>query len=158
MRSFAGRVTTFAPTGHRWHMSYQQWAILALVSYSMVAPLIKLATEEIPPNVALVVANGTLVVAGLAVLVATDVSVTAYLGHPRAVYMYGAGLFLAVGILAYYRALAAGPVSVVVPIFGMFIVTTAVIGFLFLDEAVTTRKLAGIGFAALAIYLTAGQG
>lgn len=139
-------------------MSYLKWAVLALISYSLVAPLIKVATQDIPPNVALVVANTTLVVAGIAVVALSGESVTPYLTHPKSIYVYAAGLFLAIGILAYYQALAAGPISVVVPIFGLFIVVSSVVGFVVLDEPVTTRKLLGIGFAVLALYFTAGQG
>ena len=75
-------------------------------------------------------------------------------GHPKVGYVYLLGVALAVGIIAYYRALALGPVSVVVPVFGLFIVTSSVAGIVALDEALTARKVAGIGFAMLAVYLT----
>jgi transporter family protein len=45
-------------------------------------------------------------------------------------------------------------VSVVTPIFGLFLVGSAVVGMVALDEPVTARKLAGLGFAGLAVYLT----
>ena len=54
-----------------------------------------------------------------------------------------------------FRALSLGPASIVVPIYGMFIVGGAVLGVLFLHEPVTARKLAGIGFAAISILLLA---
>jgi transporter family protein len=72
------------------------------------------------------------------------------------VYVIGAGVFLTVGVLTYFYALSIGPVSVVAPIFGMFLVGSAVIGMVALGEAVTVRKVAGLGLAALAVYLTAG--
>jgi transporter family protein len=40
-------------------------------------------------------------------------------------------------------------------VFGMFIVTSSLIGVAFLDESLTITKVAGIGFAILAVYLTA---
>ena len=136
-------------------MNYLLWALLALVAYTFVAPLMSVATTEVPSDVAVFITNTMLAVAALAVAVFSREDVTAYLTHTYAPYMYAAGICLAVGILAYYRALALGPVSVVVPIFGMFIVTSSLIGFAVLDEPLTARKAAGIGFAALAIYLTA---
>ncbi|MFD1587457.1 EamA family transporter [Halorientalis brevis] len=135
-------------------MRYLSWALLALASYTLVAPLVKLATAEIPSDVALLVANGMLVIGATVVVVASDTAVVPYLTDSHAIYAYGAGICLTIGILAYYRALAAGPVSVVVPIFGLFIVTSSIIGMAVLDEPLTARKLAGIGFAILAVYLT----
>jgi transporter family protein len=135
-------------------MRYLLWALVALVGYTLVPPLVKLATAEIPSDVVLVISNGILVVVASGIILASDVSVTPYLTNERAVYAYGAGIALTVGIIAYYRALAAGPVSVVVPIFGMFIATSSIIGIAFLDEPLTARKVAGIGMAVLAVYLT----
>jgi transporter family protein len=92
-------------------------------------------------------------VATVGVVLYEGQSVSAYLGHPKAPYLYLAGVFLAVGILAYYRALSLGPVSAVVPIFGTFLVISSAVGIAFLDEALTLRKVAGIGCAVLGIYL-----
>ena len=63
-------------------------------------------------------------------------------GHPKVGYVCLLGVALAVGIIAYYRALALGPVSVVVPVFGLFLVTSSVVGIAALDEALTVRKAA----------------
>jgi transporter family protein len=137
-------------------MGYLQWSVLALLAYSAVAPLVGFATTgnpRIPSFVAALVTNGLLLVATVAVVLYQGQSVTAYLGHPKAPYLYLAGLFLAVGILAYYRALSLGPVSAVVPIFGTFLVISSVVGVLFLNESLTARKVAGIGCAVLGIYL-----
>ena len=136
-------------------MNYLPWALLALLAYTFVAPLMSVATTDVPSDVAVVVSNSMLVIAALAVVAVSNEPVLDYLTHPDAPYMYAAGICLAVGILAYYRALSLGPVSVVVPIFGMFIVTSSLIGVAALDEPLTARKVAGIGFAALAVYLTA---
>ena len=137
-------------------MGYLQWSVLALLAYSAVAPLVGFATTgnpKVPSFVAALITNGLLLAATVAVVLYQGQSVTAYLGHPKAPYLYLAGLFLAVGILAYYRALSLGPVSAVVPIFGTFLVISSVIGVLFLNESLTARKVAGIGCAMLGIYL-----
>jgi transporter family protein len=135
-------------------VSYLVWAVLALLSYTMVAPLVSLATPDVPSDVALIVANGILVVVALGAVTLSGENPLRYLDHPKAPLLYAAGLFLSVGILSYYRALAAGPVSVVVPVFGLFIVTSSVVGVVALDEPLTLRKGVGIALAVVAIVLT----
>ncbi|WP_251343131.1 EamA family transporter [Haloplanus halophilus] len=137
-------------------MGYLQWALVALLSYSAVAPLVGFATTgdpKIHSFVAALVTNGILLVATVGVVLYEGQSVSSFVGHPKAPYLYLAGVFLAVGILAYYRALSLGPVSAVVPIFGTFLVLSSVLGIVFLDESLTPRKVAGIGCAVLGIYL-----
>ena len=137
-------------------VSYLAWALLALVTYSLVPPLVSYAIEEVPADVAALVTNGLLVVGIGLLLVYEGQPVLAHLdGSDRALAMYAAGALLTVGIIAYYRALGAGPVSVVVPIFGMFLVGASVVGVLLFGESLTVRKVAGILFAGAAVYLVA---
>jgi bacterial/archaeal transporter family protein len=58
-------------------------------------------------------------------------------------------------MVLYYAALARGPVSVVIPIFCLNLVIPAILGFVFLNEAVTTSKILGLIFACLAVVLLA---
>jgi len=139
-------------------MQYLGYALLALVAYTLVAPLTKVATQELPADTVALVTNGMLVLAALGLVVATDKPLGSALTHEHAPYMYAAGACLAVGILAYYRALATGPVSVVVPVFGLFLVASSVVGVLFLDEALTLRKATGIALAVVAVFLTSFEG
>jgi transporter family protein len=138
-------------------MSYLRWALLALFAYSAVAPLVSHASRGLPSSVVALVANGVLLVATAAVVLVGDAPVAAYATHPRMPYALLAGGFLAVGILAYYRALATGPVSIVVPVFGLFIVTSSLLGVVFLEEPLTLRKVAGVALAVLAVVLVAGD-
>ncbi|WP_435097478.1 EamA family transporter [Halarchaeum sp. P4] len=139
-------------------MNYVQWAFVALAGYTFVAPLMKVATSPggIPSTVAALVANTVLVVGSIGVVLYSDLSVAEYATHPRMVYVLAAGVCLTVGILAYYQALSKGPVSVVVPVFGMFLVTSSLVSVLWLGDEVTVRKGLGIAFAVAAVYLTAG--
>lgn len=134
-------------------MSYLLWALLALAAYTFVPLFTKLATDGIPSNTVALWANGVLVVITLAVVAVADEPVLSALDHPSAPYMFASGVCLAVGILAYYRALALGPVNVVVPIFGMFIVTSALAGAVLLDEPLTLQKGAGVVLAVVAVVL-----
>ncbi len=138
-------------------MRYLAWAGLALLAYSLVAPLMKVATREIPSDVAAFYANLVLVGAALGVVILSGDEVTAYADHRLAPAMYAAGVCLAVGILAYYRALSLGPVSVVAPVFGLFLVVSSLVGIAVLNESLTLRKVLGIALAAAAVRLTAGE-
>lgn len=137
-------------------MRYLLWTLIALAAYSFVAPLVNLAARSIPSNVVALVSNGVLAVVVLVFVLLTEDAVLPHLTAPESIYMYAAGVCLSVGILGYYRALSLGPVSVVVPIFGLFVVTSSLLGVVWLEESLTARKLAGIGFAVVAIVLTAG--
>jgi transporter family protein len=139
-------------------MQYLWYALVALVAYAAVAPLTKVAMQELPADTVALVTNGMLVVGTLTLVLATDRPFLSALTHERAPYMYAAGACLTVGILAYYRALAGGPVSVVVPIFGLFLVASSVIGIVVLDEALTVRKGVGIVLAVVAVFLTTFEG
>lgn len=137
-------------------VSYLVWALVALVTYSLVPPLVSYAIEEVPADVAALVTNGLLVVGIAAILIYDGQPVLTHLDtSDRALAMYLAGACLTVGIIAYYRALGAGPVSVVVPVFGMFLVGASVVGVLFFGESLTVRKVLGIVFASAAVYLVA---
>jgi transporter family protein len=137
-------------------MSYLPWALLALVAYTLVAPLLSVATTgdpKMPSFVAALFTNTILVATTVGVVAFTGENAGAYLTHPKAPFVYAAGIALTVGILSYYRALSLGPVSIVAPVFGMFLVTSSIVGILFLEEALTARKVAGIGLAIVAVYL-----
>ncbi|ELY23776.1 hypothetical protein C499_18534 [Halogeometricum borinquense DSM 11551] len=100
-------------------------------------------------------ANSLLVFGTASIVVYNDSDVIGYLTHSKSKYVFAAGLCLTVGILAYYRALSIGQVSIVSPIFGMFLVLSSVIGIVFLNESLTARKALGIGLAIIAVYLVA---
>ena len=136
-------------------MHYLGWALVALVGYSIFTPLASLAMDNAPSSVVAMVANGILLVSAVGLTVYENESVATYFAGRTALYMVGAGVFLAVGILAYYRALAAGPVSVVTPVYGMFLVGSSLLSVLFLDDSLTLQKGAGIALAVVAVYLTA---
>jgi transporter family protein len=134
--------------------SYLSWALLALLGYSIFTPLAQVATERVPSTVVALVANTILASSALAVVLFNGEDPVSYLSTDALPYMIGAGFFLSVGILAYYRALSLGPVSVVTPVYGMFLVGSSVLGFLFLGDELTARKAAGIALAVVAVYLT----
>ncbi|WP_254763137.1 EamA family transporter [Natrinema marinum] len=137
-------------------MEYLLWVIVALVAYGLVAPLTSVVTTDVPPAVALFLSTTIFLSLTTVVLLVTETGRPVDATTPAAGIVYVAGLFLSIGILAYYRALERGPVSVVVPIYGLFIVGSSVIGIVFLGEELTVTRAAGIVVAAVAIYLAAG--
>lgn len=138
-------------------MEFLLWGIVALLAYSFVAPLTSIATEEVPPAAGLFLATIIFLVIASGVIHLTGTPVLRYLFTVEAGYIYIAGVFLTIGILAYTAALQAGPVSIVVPIFGMFFVGSALLGIVFLGESPSLSSVVGIGCAVFAIYLGAGE-
>ena len=138
-------------------MNYIAWAFIAMLAYSLVAPFVRRAIDGgLPGFMTLAITSTILGVSAILLMLATGDFHPRQLASPEAADAYWAGLFLTVGIAAYYHALSLGPVSVVVPIFGLFLVVSALLGVFMLGEAVTARKVAGIVLAAVAAYLVAG--
>lgn len=140
--------------------TYLPYALLAMGSYMFVAPLMRVATtgpDAVPSDVAVVISNTMLIAMAVGLVWYTGQGFVTHLDSPKLIHVVAAGVFLGIGILALYRALALGPVSVVTPIFAMFLVFSSVIGFLFLGESFTVRKGLGIGFAVVAVYLVSGS-
>lgn len=63
------------------------------------------------------------------------------------------GIPMAIGILTLYMAIAKGPVSVVMPIYGLNAMVTVLLGIIILHEPVTVPKIAGLVLAVAAIVL-----
>jgi transporter family protein len=141
--------------------SYLLWALVGMIGYSVTATLVKLATQSgrFSSYFVLMISS--------AMVVTTSTTITILRGDIKAftrnnllsadgAFALGAGVALVVAVVFYFLALSEGPTSVVVPIYGMFIVGGAVLGLVFLHEPFTLRKGIGILLAAVSIYLIAG--
>jgi transporter family protein len=135
------------------NVGYLTYSVVALAAYTLVSPLTKLATRDLSSDAVAAVTNGMLAVVALGLTLYAGDSIVETVTHPDRIYVLAAGLCLSVGIVAYYRALKLGPVSVVVPIFGMFLVTSSLVGIAFLNETLTLRKGLGIVLAVVAVVL-----
>ena len=133
-----------------------------MIGYSVTALLVKLATQSgrFSSYFVLMISS--------AMVVITSTTITFLRGEMKTlsrenlvsvdgVFVLGTGVALVVAVVFYFLALGEGPASVVVPIYGMFIVGGAVLGLFFLHEPFTLRKLLGIILAAISIYLIAGH-
>lgn len=132
---------------------YLELSVLACLAYSLVAPLLSVAMTDLPSTLAVFLSNSVMFVTVGLVVRYRGHAVRPYLRHPRTPYILAMGVLLTIGLLTYYRALALGPVSIVVPIYGLFIVVSSLIGIVAFDEAVTPRKLAAIALSVVAIAL-----
>jgi len=62
-------------------------------------------------------------------------------------------VLLAIGVLTLYMAIQRGPVSVVMPIYGLNTMITAVLSMLFLQEMFSVERMLGLLCAIVAIVL-----
>jgi transporter family protein len=67
-------------------------------------------------------------------------------------YAAATGVALTIAVSSLFLALSLGPASIVVPIYGMFIIGGSALGMLVLREPITVYKLVGIGLATASIY------
>jgi len=130
------------------------WALISLVFCSLMPPLVKSAMKEVPSYVAVTVTNAILRSLAFVVAKAQGYSFTEHLSLDQPSIMpYAAGAVLAVAIISYYKALELGPISSVVPIYGMYIVLSSLVGFIVLKESITPTKGMGLLCAVLAVIL-----
>ncbi|WP_336327894.1 EamA family transporter [Halovenus sp. HT40] len=136
-------------------MSYLLWATLAMVCYSFAFLFMKVAMRDLPAFTVMPIAVLTLAVGATTVALAFGDGSVPSVTDRSVQFALAAGLCLAGAVVGYFRALSTGPVSIVVPVFGMFLVGGAVLGIVVLGEAVTPKKALGIAFGAVAVVLIA---
>ena len=142
--------------------SYLLWAFVGMVGYSFVALLVKLATASGRFSgffVLMISASMVVITSATIAFLRGEMKAFSWnnLATADGVFLLGTGVALVVAVVSYFFALSEGPASIVVPIFGMFIVGGAVLGLLFLHEPLTIRKAIGILLAIASIYLIAGH-
>ena len=133
-----------------------------MVGYSVTAMLVKLATQSgrFSGYFVLMISSGMVVATSTAITILRgDIKTFTRdnLASGDGMLVFGAGVALVIAVVFYFLALSEGPTSIVVPIYGMFIVGGAVLGLVFLHEPFTLRKALGILLAAVSIYLIAGH-
>ncbi|WP_246986704.1 EamA family transporter [Halorientalis marina] len=136
-------------------MNYLLWALGAMVSYSFVFLFVKLAQRELPIFTVMSIAIFVLMATTTVVTVATGEWDPSPHAGVHTLYALAAGFGLAGAVVGYFRALSLGPVSSVVPIYGLFIVGGSVLGIVVLNEPLTARKGLGIAFAVCSVFLIA---
>lgn len=132
------------------------WALLGMVGYSATTLLVKLATRaELPSTVVVAIATSVVTATCWLVVVARgQMAVLIHsLGTSGGLWSLAAGVAMAIAVTSLFRALQLGPATVVVPVYGMFILGGFVLGVVFLGETITLSKLLGVGACVAGIYL-----
>ena len=122
--------------------------------------LVKLATRggDFTAFAVLAIATSIVAVAATAYAVFAGAfagKAAADFGHPSAIYAYAAGIALTIAVGSLFKGLSVGPASIVVPIYGMFIVGGTLLGVLVLHEPMTLRRVAGLVMCVAGVYLVA---
>jgi len=131
-------------------MDYLTMSLLSMVLIGFNTFAVKLVSENLHPALILVTKFGMGVI-----------GLFFYLSHTKVPLIWNKYVFYGCligawwsGIMVlYYTAIARGPLSVVIPIFSLNLIIPAVLGFIFLNEAVTLSKILGLVFASLALVL-----
>ncbi len=133
-------------------VSYLPLTLISMASLGVFYFLVKLISGNIATIVIPLIGNIVIVVV-----------ITTYLrftGTPiipkRKIYLLYTLLVaipLSVALIALYTAIALGPMSVVMPVYGLNVLVTAFLGIVVLREKVTVARLLGLALAAGAIIL-----
>ena len=136
--------------------SYVFWAIVGMVAYSFTTVVVKIATRAgLPSSVVVAIATTVVALACWTIVVARGQSGTLLqsLSSPAGAWSLTAGVALSIAVTSLFRALELGPASVVVPIYGMFVVGGFILGVVLLGETITFPKAVGLMAAIASIYL-----
>jgi bacterial/archaeal transporter family protein len=127
------------------------FSLMALTFWGVWGLLTKVATLFLPPYTAYLISTfGYLPIIGF-LLVESGFKIP---WHPVGWSVsLAAGLCAALGVLCYYRALAGGAASKVVPLTALYPLLTVVLSYIVPKEHLGLRQLAGIGLALVAVWL-----
>lgn len=130
------------------------YAVVAMITWGVWSVLAKLATQSLPPALAMVISYATGAAIALGYVFVTR---GPGLSLPtEGVLMAGAaGLFAGIGAVAFYAGLQSGRSAVVTTVSALYFVVAALIGVLVLGETVDASDVAGVGFAVVAVALLA---
>lgn len=130
------------------------FAIVSMFAWGIWSVVVKEATREITPETAMIISYVASVAVALGYLFVIR-------GGPTSLSSRGiglallAGVFGAVGAIAFYVGLSAGRTAIVTTISALYFVVAAVIGVLILGESVAISDVVGVGFAVAAVALLA---
>jgi transporter family protein len=132
-------------------MNWLGFSLLALGLWGVWGFLSKVATQHLPSQqVYLLAISGHLAVAGYLLVGGLGAVAWQPWGVGAAL---GAGIAMAVGLLFFFEAMARGPVAVVVPFTALYPAVAVVLSWIFLQEALSLRHLAGLALALAAVWL-----
>ncbi|HBU54062.1 MAG TPA: multidrug transporter [Sulfitobacter sp.] len=122
--------------------------------------LVKLSTRsgELNAFAVLAIATSIVAVSAIAYAISSGAFIEFFpaklVGTP-AIYAYAGGITLTIAVGSLFKGLSLGPASVVVPVYGMFILGAALLGIVILEEPFTGSKAGGLALAVIGIFLVA---
>lgn len=128
-------------------MSGFYWAVLTAFIWGLVPILEKLGLSKIEPFAGLLLrCGGVLLGAGVLIAVKREHLTQALKADWKTIVFLVIGGLLAsfIGQICFYKALRSGEVSRIVPIAGAYPLVSFLTGIIFLSEAITLPKLAGV--------------
>ena len=133
-------------------MSYLPLALISMLSLGVYYFLVKLLSVHISSLVIILTSSIVIVLVVYTYLFFTQTSIL----PKRKIYTVYALIIsipMVIGLIAYYSAIALGPVSVVTPIYGLNAMVTALLGIFVLREKVSVMRALGLVLAVAAIVL-----
>lgn len=132
-------------------MDYRILSILTLLCWGAWGFLCKMVSKELPAAVLVLWSN----VGGFVPMLLYVLNQRSFRWMPSSEIALLAGFIGSAATIMFYLALGRGPASVVVPMTGMYIIVPALLGFIFLQEPLGIRHIAGLLCAGAAIWLLA---
>jgi bacterial/archaeal transporter family protein len=137
--------------------AYVLWALTGMVGYSFTTLFVKLAvrTGHISSFMVLAIATVMVACSSLAIVAARgELNLIAnQVDRSALIWAFATGIALTIAVSSLFRALALGPATIVVPLYGMFIVGGAALGVILLGEPLTWQKAIGLVAAIVGVYL-----
>lgn len=127
------------------------YSLIAVALWGLWGFFSKVATINLPTGAAyLLTVTGHLAVIGY---LATEGSLAIPWHAGGVAAALGAGLCMAFGLLFFFKALAGGTASAVVPLTALYPLVTVILSWTLLRESLTLRHLAGVALAVAAVWL-----
>jgi len=137
-------------------VSWQAWALLSAVFAALTAVLAKVGVQDVSSDYATFVRTIVVLLALALLLYATgQFRSTGAVSTRSYVFLGLSGLATGASWLCYFRALKAGPASLVAPIDKLSVVLVALLSVYFLGERLSWRNWTGIGLIAVGAVLVA---
>lgn len=125
------------------------FALLALGSWGVWGFLTKVVAQRVSWPMMMLMFGAASLLLGIAALP----------GRPRIDAAHGIGMAAGVagafGFFFFYRAIADGPATTVIPITSLYVAVAVVLAFVFLGEPLTVKRALGVGLAVAAVVLLA---
>lgn len=129
------------------------FGIVAMLGWGFWAVFAKLATNTLPPALAMVISYATASIIAFGYVYAQRASLS--LPMDGVLLAAVAGIFAGIGGVVFYMGLDIGRASIVTTLGALYFAVPVVVGVLFLGEALDVSDLGGIGFAVLAVFFLA---